>query len=331
MTRAVVIGSGSFGTAIAATLVRRGLDVTLWGRNESVVGEINRSGSNLDYLPGVRLPEGLRATTDLAVGAGAELLVMAIPSQQFRSVCERLRAVRPQAGAIMVSGTKGIEKASGKRMTEVLGEVFPDHERGVVSGPAHAEEVARKMPTAVVVGSDQEKVAVKLQEVFTLPWFRSYTSRDVLGIEIGGTFKNVAAIGGGIVEGLGLGDNAKAALVTRCLAEMVRIGVAIGAQPETFMGLSGVGDLMATCFSNHSRNTRVGRMLGLGKSLLEIRESMKMVAEGVPNIESVYEFARRYGIRTPVTDVLYEVIQERLHPAEAARQLLARSPRPEAE
>lgn len=329
MKRVVVIGGGSFGTAMAATLVRRGVEVTLWARNEAVVEEINSSGTNLGYLPGIRLPQGFHATTDLAVSAEAELLMLAVPSQQFRSVCEQLRQIPLREGVILLSGTKGIEKSTGKRMTEILAEMLPEHGRGVLSGPAHAEEISRKMPTAVVVGSENEEVVVKLQEVFTLPWFRSYTSADVLGIEIGGTFKNVAAIGGGIVEGLGLGDNAKAGLVTRCLAEMVRIGVAKGAHPETFMGLSGVGDLMATCFSNHSRNTRVGRMLGLGKSLLEIRESSKMVAEGVPNIESVYEFARRYGIRTPVTDVLYEVIQERLHPAEAARQLLTRSPRPE--
>lgn len=331
MKRAVIIGAGSFGTAMASTLVRRGLEVTLWGRNPAVVDEINQLGTNLDYLPGVHLPQGLRATADLAVCQEAELLMLAVPSQQFRSVCDQIRKFPLRPDVLLLSGTKGIEKESGKRMTEILGDVLPEHGRAVLSGPAHAEEISRKMPTAVVVGSATEVEAVRLQEVFTLPWFRSYTSTDVLGIEIGGTFKNVAAIGGGIVEGLGLGDNAKAGLVTRCLAEMVRIGVAKGAHPETFMGLSGVGDLMATCFSNHSRNTRVGRLLGLGKSLLEIRESMKMVAEGVPNIESVYQFARKYGIRTPVTDVLYEVIQERLHPAEAAKQLLTRSPRPEAD
>lgn len=331
MKRAVIIGAGSFGTAMASTLVRRGMEVTLWGRNAAVVEEINQSGTNLDYLPGVHLPQGLKATVDLAVCEDAELLMLAVPSQQFRSVCEQIRRCKLRPGVLLLSGTKGIEKATGKRMTEILEELLPEHGRAVLSGPAHAEEISRKMPTAVVVGSDSEAEAVRLQEVFTLPWFRSYTSTDVLGIEIGGTFKNVAAIGGGIVEGLGLGDNAKAGLVTRCLAEMVRIGVVKGAHSETFMGLSGVGDLMATCFSNHSRNTRVGRLLGLGKSLLEIRESMKMVAEGVPNIESVYQFARKFAIRTPVTDVLYEVIQERLHPAEAAKQLLTRSPRPEAD
>jgi len=329
MRQAVVVGAGSFGTAMAAALVRRGLEVWLWGRNEAVVGEINRSNTNLSYLPGVHLPGELRATTDLSVTAKADLLLMGVPSQQFRSVCEQLQGEALKATCVLLSGTKGMEKETGQRMTEILQEMLPQQNEAVLSGPAHAEEVAREMPTAMVIGSANEDVAVALQEVFTLPWLRTYTSTDVLGIEIGGTFKNIAAIAGGIVEGLGLGDNAKAGLVTRALAEMVRIGVAMGAHPETFMGLSGVGDLLATCYSNHSRNTRVGRMLGMGKSWVEVRESLKMVAEGVPNTESVYHFARRHEIRTPVTDVLYEVILERLHPAEAARQLLSRSPRPE--
>ena len=187
------------------------------------------------------------------------------------------------------------------------------------------------MATALVIVCKDEEVAKQLQQVFTLLWLRSYTSTDVVGIEIGGTVKNIAAIAGGIVEGLGLGDNAKAGLVTRGLAEMVRLGVAMGAQRETFMGLSGVGDLMVTCFSDHSRNTRFGRMLGKGRTVKQIEEEMNMVAEGVPNTESVYHFAQSRDIRTPITDLLYDLLNEKISVTEAALRLLSRSPRAEAE
>ncbi len=329
MKKAVVLGSGSFGTAVGAVLAERGLDVTVWGRGAEAVDAINQQHRNEVYLPGVDLPKSLAATTDLACCKTADLLVVAIPSKFFRSVCEKVAKIGIPAECIALSCTKGIELETGKRMTEVLCEIFPKNRAAVVSGPSHAEELARRMPTALVVGSEDEELSKQLQAVLTLPYLRSYTSTDVVGVEFGATVKNIAAIAGGIVEGLGLGDNAKAGLVTRGLAEMVRLGVAMGGQPETFMGLSGVGDLMVTCFSDHSRNTRVGRMLGKGMSLEEIQGQMKMVAEGVVNTESVYQFARKHDIRTPITDLLYAVLNGQLTPADAAPGLFARSPRAE--
>lgn len=329
MNHIVIIGAGSLGTAFATALVQTGRRITLWGRNEETIREISESRTNHVYLPGVSLLHGFEATTDRAICREADVLLMAVPSRAFRSVCEEIRGAGLKAGCVTLSGTKGIELQTGLRMTEVLKEIFPEHQAAVISGPSHAEEVALSLATALVIGSPDEAVAVALQELFTLPWLRSYTSTDVVGIEIGGTVKNIVAIAGGIVDGLGLGDNAKAALVTRGLAEMVRIGASMGARPETFMGLSGVGDLMVTCFSDHSRNTRFGRMLGQGLTLAEARERMSMVAEGIPNSESVYHFARKHDIRTPVTDLLHELIQGRLEVQDAARHLLSRSPRPE--
>ncbi len=330
MKSVLVLGSGSFGTAVSVVLADRGMETHLWGRNAKVIAEINERRTNAFFLPGVELPEGIQATTDISTCGEVELIVVAIPSTHFRVVCEQVAAVNLREKAVMLSATKGIECETGMRMSEVLQEVFPAHPVAVLAGPSHAEEMARRMATALVVGCDDSEVAVKVQDVFMLPWLRSYTSTDVTGIEIGSTVKNIAAIAGGIVEGLGLGDNAKAGLVTRGLAEMVRLGVAMGAKQETFMGLSGVGDLMVTCFSHHSRNTRVGRMLGQGLTMTEVRGKLTTVAEGVPNTESVYYFAQKHGIRTPITDLLHEVLNERMHPAEAAVHLLSRSPRPEA-
>jgi glycerol-3-phosphate dehydrogenase (NAD(P)+) len=329
MNHIVIIGAGSLGTAFAAALTQTGRQVSLWGRNPDVIREINERRTSEFFLPGVKLPSEFLATTDREICQEADVLLLAVPSRAFRSVCEEISGTGLKPGCVTLSGTKGIELHSSLRMTEVLRELFPAHQAAVVSGPSHAEEVARSVATCLVIGSEDESVARALQELFTLPWLRSYTSNDVVGIEIGGTVKNIVAIAGGIVDGLGLGDNAKAALVTRGLAEMVRIGVSMGARPETFMGLSGVGDLMVTCFSDHSRNTRFGRMLGQGLSLAQARERMNMVAEGVPNSESVYHFARKHNIRTPVTDLLHDLIQGRLEIHDAARRLLSRSPRPE--
>tara|TARA_R110002096_G_scaffold4493_27_gene20983 strand:+ start:4462 stop:5457 length:996 start_codon:yes stop_codon:yes gene_type:complete len=329
MKNVVVLGAGSFGTALAAVVAERGLNVSLWGRDPEVVRGINEHHRNDNYLSDIELPERIKATTDLACCEDADLLIVAIPSKFFRQVCEDAAQYGIPPHCVTLSATKGIELSSGKRMTELLREIFPENVAAVVSGPSHAEELARKLPTALVVGCADEAIAKQLQGLLTQPFLRSYTSNDVVGIEFGGTVKNIAAIAGGIVEGLGLGDNAKAALVTRGLAEMVRLGVAKGANPETFMGLSGVGDLMVTCFSDYSRNTRVGRLLGKGSSLAEIQSQTNMIAEGVPNTESVYQFAQKNGIRAPITEMLHAVLNNQVSPKDAAQQLFARSPRSE--
>ena len=216
-------------------------------------------------------------------------------------------------------------------MSEILHEIFPQNPVAVLSGPNHAEEIARRLAAAAVIGSNDPEAAQQLQQFFTLPWFRSYTSDDVTGIEWGGAVKNIFAIAAGISEGLGLGDNARAALVTRGLAEMTRIGMAAGGRFETFQGLSGVGDLIVTCYSSHSRNNRAGNLLGKGRRLEDIVASMNMVAEGIPNTESIFLAARRYGVRTPIIDQIYAILYQQ-KPAELAlAELLSRDPRPESE
>ena len=332
ITKTCVIGGGSWGTALAATLAKRGLDVTLWARDSAAVEAINRDRENARYLPGVALPEKLRASDDLAAAiADCGLILLVVPSGAMRSTVEQVAKIGPADGAILVSCTKGVERSTGMRMSEVIADELPDHPRAVLSGPNHAEEVARDLATAAVIGCEDAEIARELQEVFSLPWFRTYTSDDVAGIEIGSAVKNVFAICAGICDGLGLGDNAKAALVTRGLAELVRIGKALGGKPETFQGLSGVGDLIVTCYSAHSRNNRVGRLLGEGMSLQQIEGEMNMVAEGVANSVNLYECVQQHGIEAPIIEQAYAVIHDGKSPAEALTELLSRDPRPEAD
>jgi glycerol-3-phosphate dehydrogenase (NAD(P)+) len=260
----------------------------------------------------------------------ADLLLFVVPSKAMRDTARMVAetAVAGQARA-MVSCSKGIELHSGKRMTQILGEHLPSVPRVVLSGPNHAEEVAQRLATAAVISCETESTAREVQACFTLPWFRSYTSDDVVGVEWAGAMKNPYAIAAGIALGLKLGDNAIAALVTRALAEMVRLGVAMGGSPESFIGLGGIGDLMTTCYSEHSRNHRVGLQLGEGKPLEEILAGTRMVAEGVPNTASLYEAARAKGVRTPLLDEIYAILYGGKPAKEALRALLSRDPRPE--
>jgi glycerol-3-phosphate dehydrogenase (NAD(P)+) len=331
ITDAAVLGAGSWGTALSIALADRGIDVTLYGNEASIRDEINTRHENAHYLPGIALPERIHATTEITEVKDAPLILLVVPSQVARLVLGQLQSVGLPETTILVTCTKGIDPGSGKLMHELIGEFFPRNPVAVLSGPSHAEEVARRIPTLVTAGSSDPDIATKVQEVFTLPWFRTYTSTDVVGIELGGVVKNVFAIAAGAIEGLGLGDNAKAAMVTRGLAEMTRLGVAMGAKEETFRGLSGIGDLIVTCYSRHSRNNRVGRMLGSGMSLEEAIASMSQVAEGVPNAKNAHELARKLGVRTPLIDQAYEVLFHGKAPAAALRELLERDSRPEAD
>lgn len=331
MNQVGVLGSGSWGTALAILAAKRGAKVSLWGRDAKQVAEINTQHTNATYLPGIALPESIRATTDLENITKCELIMFVLPSKATRSVAEKVGKVGVRQDAILLSCTKGIEKDSGLRMTEVIQQCLPKNTVAVLSGPNHAEEIAQKLAAAAVIGCENEEVAHRLQKFFTLPWFRTYRSDDVKGIEWGAAVKNVFAIAAGICEGLGLGDNARAALLTRGLAEMIRLGEAEGGKPATFQGLSGVGDLIATCFSHHSRNNRVGRMLGAGKTLEEISGSMHMVAEGVPNTESIYLTSRRHNVRTPIIDQIYAILYQGKPCAAALTELLSRDPRAEHE
>lgn len=331
IANAAVLGAGSWGTALSIALAERGLDVVLYGNEPSVCDEINASHRNSRYLPDIELPPTIRCTTEIAEAADAPLILLVVPSQVARTVLGVLREAGPPSSAILVNCTKGIDPGSGKLMHELIEEILPGNPVAVLSGPSHAEEVARRIPTLVTAGSADPEIAEKVQEAFTLPWFRTYTSTDVVGIELGGVVKNVFAIAAGAIEGLGLGDNAKAALLTRGLAEMTRLGVAMGAREETFRGLSGIGDLIVTCYSQHSRNNRVGRMIGSGLSLEEAVAKMDQVAEGVPNAKNAHELARKLGVRTPIIDQAYEVLFQGKAPAQALRELLERDTRPEAD
>lgn len=330
MKSAIVFGAGSWGTALAALLDERGLNVQFWGRDAALMREIQETRCNSRYLPRLTLSPTIRATSDINALEPAQLLIFVVPSKGVRDTAQLVAGTNLAAQAkAMVSCAKGIELHTGKRMTQILGEYLPFLPSVVVTGPNHAEEVAQRLATAAVVACEDESIARQVQSCFTLPWFRSYTSDDVVGVEWAGAMKNPYAIAAGIALGLKLGDNAIAALVTRALAEMVRLGVAMGGKPESFFGLAGVGDLMTTCYSEHSRNHRVGLQLGEGKPLDEIIVSTRMVAEGVPNTASLYEAVRAKGVRTPLLDEINAILYGGKPAREALRSLLSRDPRPE--
>jgi len=331
MNHVAVIGAGSWGTALAFTAAQKSGRVTLWGRDEKTIAELNRHHTNARFLPDTVLPRSIRATTDMAAVGDADLVLLVVPSRAFRSVCESLAREGLHDDTILLSCTKGIELNTGLRMTEIIHEVLPQQPTAVLSGPNHAEEICHRLAAAAVIGSTDAATARSLQSFFTLPWFRSYTSDDVTGIEWGGAVKNIFAIAAGISAGLGLGDNARAALVTRGLAEMTRLGMAAGGRFETFQGLSGVGDLIVTCYSSHSRNNRVGNLLGRGDKLEDIVAGMNMVAEGIPNTESIHHAARRYGVRTPIIDQIYAILYEGKPCRDALSELLSRDPRAESD
>jgi len=328
-SRVAVLGSGSFGTAVAKVLAPNVERVLMVGRDEDVADGINREHKNPRYLKGIELPHNLVASTSLKDAVGYPLVVFAVPTSSTRECAEELAGYGLADDVVLLSCAKGIEKHTGDRMSEIIREVFPKNAIAVLSGPNHAEEMAAGQATCAVIGSCDADLARSLQEVFSRPFFRPYTSTDIAGIELGGAIKNVYAIAAGMAHGLGLGDNAVAALVTRALAEMTRLGTSLGGRGETFSGLSGVGDLIVTCFSKHSRNHRVGYALGQGKSLAEAVESLGMVAEGVPNAASIHEAARKAGVRTPIVDAVYEILYKGKPAAAAMSELLSRDTRAE--
>ncbi len=330
MKRVGVLGAGSWGTALSLLAAEKSESVVLHGRDAAAAAALEQTRENTRYLPGVRLPANVRVTSTLADLRECDAVLLVVPSKAMRDNAAALREVlRP--GVPVITCSKGIERETGLRMSQIVQEAMPGHAVGVLSGPNHAEEVGRRQPTAAVIGAEDHDVAVRLQEILNTNWFRAYTSADVAGIEWAGAAKNVFALAAGIADGLKVGDNAKAALLTRGLAEMIRLGTAMGGRPETFQGLSGVGDLMATCYSDHSRNQRVGSRLGQGQKLAEVVASMNMVAEGVPNTESIYLAARKAGVRTPIIDTVYAILYADKPCALGMKELLSRDPRPEAD
>lgn len=324
-----IIGAGGWGTALALLLSKRGHRIRLWGHNPEHIADLKHTRINTRYLPDILLPEKIEPTAALGDLANSDLLLIATPSKAIRETAGNLRKIGVSENAILLSCTKGIEQGSGLRISEILSETFPKNQIAVLSGPSHAEEVARNMPSAVVIGSANGEVAARLQQMFSQGNFRAYTSADVAGIELGGALKNVFAIAAGASDGLGLGDNSKAALVTRALAEMARLGEALGGCRETFYGLGGIGDLMVTCFSGHSRNRQVGERLGRGESISGILDSMRMVAEGVPTAKSAFECARKFGISVPIIEQVCAMLYEGKSTHDAMSELLARELRPE--
>ncbi|GAA4571186.1 NAD(P)H-dependent glycerol-3-phosphate dehydrogenase [Planotetraspora kaengkrachanensis] len=331
MSKAVVFGTGSWGTTFAMILAEAGTDTTLWGRRAEVVDAINDRHENPEYLPGVKLPEALTATTDpVAAMVGADFVVLAVPAQTLRgNLAEWKDAIPP--GAVLVSLMKGVELGTGKRMSEVICEVaeVPESRVAVVSGPNLVPELARRQPAAAVVACTDDEVASRLQDACHLPWFRTYTNADVVGVELGGAVKNVIALAVGVAAGMGLGDNIRATLITRGLAEIARLGAALGADQHTFAGLAGMGDLIATCTSPLSRNRTFGENLGRGMTLAEVVAATKQTAEGVKSCESVLELARKHDVEMPITEVVVGVVHDGLSPSEAALLLMNRTPKPE--
>ena len=319
--KAGLLGGGSWGTTVAA-LVARNAPVTLWARKRETVDEINTHRTNKRFLPDAVLPEQVMATTDIEEAvSGMDVIIMGIPSQAFRSVLEKVRPhIRPWVPVISLS--KGLELETDMRMTEIIDQVLPGHPAGVLTGPNLAREIMAGYAAASVIAMEDEVIVRELQKLFSCGLFRVYTNHDVVGCEAGGVLKNIIAIAAGMGDGLGAGDNTRAGVITRGLAEITRLGVAMGGEPQTFAGLAGMGDLIATCTSAQSRNRTVGYELGKGRSIQEIVDEMFMVAEGVKSAPAVMALAEKFGVDMPIAREVLEVVQGNSNPQQAFRGLL---------
>ncbi|HTP28701.1 MAG TPA: NAD(P)H-dependent glycerol-3-phosphate dehydrogenase [Anaeromyxobacteraceae bacterium] len=330
--RSTVLGAGSWGTALGATLASKGFPVTLWDKDTPVLEAIAQEHENTRYLPKIKLPPALGATSDIARALeGSELVVFAVPSHSMRQVAIEAKRLL-HAGVPICSVAKGIEVETLMTMSEVLEDVLPIQMHPYftfLSGPSFAKEVARSLPTAVTVAGRWERICKQVQDAFHTKFFRPYTSTDVVGVEVGGCVKNVVAIAAGISDGMGFGANTRAALITRGLAEISRLAVKKGANPMTLVGLSGLGDLVLTCSSDLSRNHTVGLQLGQGKKLEEIQRALGQVAEGVLNAKSTRALARKLGVEMPICDTVYRVLHEGQAPEQAVTDLMMRETKAE--
>ncbi len=325
-----IIGDGGWGTAIATLLDAYGHNVTVWGPFADYIDEVRTTHTNPRYLPGVTLSESIQWTSDARTCVpNADVVVMATPSKFFWPVCQQMAPLIDRRKTLVVSLTKGVCPVTKLRMSEVARDTLGVDNVVVLSGPSHAEEVARQIPTAVTCACEDYELAVRAQQLFNGPRFRVYTSADVVGVEIGGLVKNVIAIAVGASDGFGFGDNTRAALITRGLAEMTRLALAMGAKRYTVAGLAGIGDLIVTCTSTHSRNHTVGQRLGKGEKIEDILASMQMVAEGVDNSKMLHELALEYGVEMPISNVVYKMCYEGLPAKEAVKALMERAVKPE--
>ncbi len=324
-----IIGDGGWGTTLGIILCKKGFDLFLWGLFPDNIDILKNNRENLKFLPGVKIPDELKVTASLDEALNnREIIILAVPSQFLRGVVEMLK-MHKLSDAKFVSVTKGIENGSLKRMSEIVSDVLGKREIAVLSGPTIALEVANGVPTIAVVASSDPDLAKEIQEVFITDRFRIYTSSDVIGVELGGSLKNIIAIAAGACDGLGFGTNAKAALLTRGLVEIVRLGVAMGAQKETFYGLAGLGDLTTTCVSQYSRNRWLGEEIGKGKKLKDILKETDMVVEGVATTKSAYDLSKKYNVEMPITEEIYKVLYENKDPKKAVRDLMTRAPKNE--
>lgn len=319
-----VIGAGSWGTALAILLNENGYEVTLWCHSEKSAEHLRRMRSLPDKLPGIQVSERIGVTSSIEEAvSGKEILVVVVPSACVRETALKMKPFVKE-GTVVVSASKGIEEDTLDTMTDILEEVLPGIQSAVLSGPSHAEEVARSLPTACVVGARREDTAKMLQSVFMSPCFRIYISPDMLGIELGGALKNVIALAAGIADGMGYGDNAKAALITRGIVEISRLGTKMGGRIETFSGLTGIGDLIVTCASMHSRNRRAGILLGKGYSMGEAMREVNMVVEGVYSVKAAVKLARKYETELPIIEQVYKILFEGKDPKAAVSELMLR-------
>jgi len=328
-SRIAVLGAGSWGTALAILLARNGVPNTLWARDQAMVSAMQDTRCNPRYLPGVLLPEEISLTSDLPTGLNrAEIVLIVVPSHAFCGVLRDIQPwLKPEVG--LAWATKGFEPGSGRFLHELVAEYKPDAPAAVITGPSFAKEVAQGLPTAVTVHSNQADFAQQIAKLLHSSVFRAYTGNDVLGAELGGAMKNVLAVATGVVDGMQLGLNARAGMITRGLNEILRLGVALGAKPETLMGLAGLGDLVLTCTGDLSRNRRLGLALGRGVPLQQAIAEIGQVVESVQTVDEIMRLANRYGVELPIASQVQRVLHEEITPIESARQLLARDQKPE--
>lgn len=320
-----VLGAGSWGTALAILLCENGHEVTLWSIDKREVEMIDEKREQVEKLPGVRIPDRIAVTNELENSiSGRDMLVLAVPSIFVRSTAKMMQPY-VEDGQIIVNVAKGIEEDTLMNMTDVIEDEIHNARVGVLSGPSHAEEVGRKIPTTVVAGAHDKETAETIQDAFMSPVFRVYTSPDMVGIELGAALKNVIALAAGIIDGLGYGDNTKAALITRGIVEITRLGMAMGGRAETFAGLSGIGDLIVTCTSSHSRNHNAGYLIGQGKSYQEAMDEVKMVVEGVYSAKAALKLAEKYGVEVPITEQVNHVLFDGVAAKDAVLSLLVRN------
>lgn len=326
-----ILGAGSWGTALAVMMAEKDVDVSLWHRREDMVEQLREKRQNVHYLPEILLPTKVTPTSRLDEAIeGSEVVVLAVPSHSVREICAQIKPY-VDADQYIVNVAKGLEEGSYLRLSQVINDELSYNNVFVLTGPSHAEEVARKLPTTVVISGEEREKCEYLQDLFSTPTFRVYTNPDMIGVELGGALKNIIALGAGMSDGLGYGDNSKAALMTRGIAEISRLGKILGAKTETFAGLTGIGDLIVTCTSMHSRNRRAGMMLGQGKPLDEVLASIGMVVEGVRATKIAWELAQKHECEMPITEGLNKILFEEMDPKAVVTDIMTRSNKHEME